>query len=147
MQLCSRPIQCWSGYISEGDRWETVCSQTDVRRSESDYVEAYYNRTCHLLSRCTLNTHMHSGSATKCKPSHLKHQAINTLRKIQINNPLTSSINAFSNRMWHHVSMLLKSKRRSPTLVDRNSTSQMLCAAGNPKKQAPPTVVMWSSHT
>lgn len=36
---------------------------------------------------------------------------------------------------------------RFPTAADSNSTSQMLCAAGNQKKQAPPTVVMWLSHT
>lgn len=81
-----------------------------MRGEANQIVEAYYNRTCHFLSRCILNTHMHSDSATKSKSNHLKHQAINTLRKVQLNNPLTSSINAFSNRMWHHVSMLLESK-------------------------------------
>lgn len=55
---------------------------------------------------CTQSQRLKANRATP-------HQAINTVRKIHLNNPFTSPADASPDRPWHHVSMLLESEHPS----------------------------------
>lgn len=117
-----------------GGQMETMYSQTNVRRSKSDCVEAYYNRTCHFLSSCMLTEHTHTCTQIqrlKANRATSTHQAINTMSKIQLNNAFTSPVNVFSDRMWHHVSMLQK----HPSNHTRRQKQHL--------PEVPSTVMMW----
>lgn len=47
-------------FSAGGDMTLSGTDGDGVRRSSSDCVEDYCNRTCHSLSRCTLTEHTHA---------------------------------------------------------------------------------------
>lgn len=85
-------------------------------------MRAYRTHTCTQIQRL---------KADRATP----HQAINTVRKIQLNNPFTSPVDAFPDRPWHHVSLSLESERPSNhTRRQEQHLPDVLCAAGSPQK-------------
>lgn len=68
MLLCTRLFQCWSGYISEGDRWRQWLMGGEANQIVSRPTTIGHVISC--LDARLPNTHMHSDLAAESKPSH-----------------------------------------------------------------------------
>lgn len=134
MLLCTRLVQCWSGYISEGDRRRQCAAR--LMGGEANQIVSRPTTIGHVIScldayRTHTCTQIQRLKASRATP----HQAINTVRKIPLNNPFMSPVDAFPDRLWHHVSMLLESEHPSNhTRWREQRLPDVLCAAGSPKK-------------